>query len=103
MHDALWITLLLGIVVALFVGGGYWWSVTHVHTDEYLEATIIGMTVVTTGSGWSSSSESRCLFLTENEERVTSKNLCEFIVGDDVVIYYHDNYEKNITLRDDKK
>jgi len=98
MHDALWIILLLGIVVVLFVGGGYWWSVTHIHTDEYLEATIIGTTVVSTGSGWSASGESRCLFLTQNEERVTSSNLCEFIVGDKVVIYYHDGYEKNIML-----
>ncbi len=103
MHDVVWVLLILCVLVMLFAGGGYWWSITHVHIDEYLEATIIGTTVVKTGSGWSSVGESRCLFLTENEERVTSKNLCEFIVGDDVVIYYHDDYEKSITLRDDKK
>lgn len=99
MHDVLWILLLCSIVVVSMIGGGYLYDATHVHTNETIDATVVGIIVVKTGSGWSSVGESRCVFETDDGERIISDDLCTFIVGDDVVIHYHDDWEKEVTLK----
>lgn len=84
--------IVFGIILMAGILGMYIQKEYHIHDEREVDATIIGLTTVKTGSGWSSASESRCIMETVEGERINSNGSCFFIVGDHVNLKIHDKY-----------